>query len=222
MAEHSNFGGALRPDQQRYAHLMGGGLSPLWVPFMAAASMGAAWWVMQNWPRMVGGANSSSAGGVSGDGASASGRAEAPAQPAQALAGQARSFSQEVAAPVTESLAVQGANDSEAAAQNQTHAPTPAPAPKQAKAGPAKPPQAKQPAQAKPAQAKRAAPASQAASPAPRRAKASASEVKASGQDPAVSKLLAAANAHPEPELPPHEGLPARKKGGGKGKKNGG
>ena len=210
MAAHSFFGGELRPDQERYARMAGGMSSPLWIPFMAAASMGAAWWMMQNWPRLASGV------AKSGDGEDASGRtnglsasAPAAAPPTEAIASSARTFAQEVAAPVTESVAVQGANDAEASPRTQARAPTPpAPTPEPAPAP-----------RAKAAPAPAPAPKAEAA---PRKEKAPR-KAAGSDQDPAVSKLLAAAAAsHPEPELPPHEGLPARKKGGGKGKKNGG
>lgn len=205
MAAQSFFSAELRPDQQRYARMAGGMASPLWIPFMAAASMGAAWWMMQNWPRLATGVlktdqGADAAGRSNGLGASASPAAPAPA----AAAAAARAFTQEVAAPLTEALAVQGANDAEAGSSAQARtsaAPQPQPAPA-AEAAPAWKPAVE-------------------TAPPPRKAKAPRKAAGASDEDPAVSKLLAAA-AQSEPELPPHEGLPARKKSSGKRKKNGG
>jgi len=181
--------GELRPDQARYARLAGGMMSPLWLPFVAAAGMGAAWWMMQNWPRV--------AAGAVGDRGRSHGPGAAEAQPVQAAAAQARDFVQEAAAPATESPAVQGSDDSDA--------PVPAaPAERAATPEPVAPEpaaQAAEPDQPKPAARAR---------PAPPRPKPAA-KASPSGDG-------SAADDHPAPELPPHEGLPARKKGGGRKK----
>lgn len=215
MAEHPIFGGELRPGQQRYARMMGGMASPLWLPFMAAASVGATWWMMHNWSRLAAGART--------HGADAQGQArgETPApqvQPeAQARSGQARSFNPDVSAPLTETLAVQGANDAEAPAETPARARPPASP--QLKPTPTRKAAAAPKAAPRPAAraSKSAAGASKPAAGAKAPSTPQPSAPRAKG-DRAVDRPPAAA-AHPKPELPPHEGLPSRKKG--KGKKTG-
>ena len=42
-----------RPDQAQWARMNVGLASPMWLPFMAAAGVGAAWWAYVNWARMT-------------------------------------------------------------------------------------------------------------------------------------------------------------------------
>ena len=43
----------LRPDQAQWARMNAGLASPLWLPFMVAASAGVAWWTYANWARLT-------------------------------------------------------------------------------------------------------------------------------------------------------------------------
>jgi hypothetical protein len=204
MATNPFLSDALKPDGGRAAHLPLGLFSPMWLPFMAAAGVGAAWWTMQNWPRLIGAAGSTNAG-AGGNGATPAGAAPAGAAPtavaqtgAAQTSGQAeavvRSYQPEptpandapaapVAQAITESVAVQGAETAEAP--------------------PAKP------AKAAPRPAAASAPKAAMVAPPPVVEREEAHTVAHEGHDE---------HAKPEPELPPHEGLPARKKGGGKKK----
>lgn len=138
MADNSFFGAELRPDQARTARLGLGMASPMWLPFMAAASMGAAFWMVQNWSRMGGAARANGLGAAEGAGRSnrpgASAGTEtpdrpqpaarpAPAQPSPAavapqpsasLPAAVRRFAEDASASLSGSLAVQGADAAEA------------------------------------------------------------------------------------------------------------
>lgn len=226
---------ALRPDQQKWASTQMGVMSPMWLPFIAAAGVGAAWWTMTHWARVMGagypGSARSAAPASNGAGASA-GAAQAPsAGPSSAAAPAApmpsavpldevSARSAAVAAPepapadvqesqdeqlqasfaeqrvpdaLSESLAVQGEDDATDAAA--AAAPT----------------------------MERQAPAVSAPQPAPQgSAQAETGSQTSARAAPSSDQHGDHHGDHekPEPILPPHEGLPARRKGGG-GKKKG-
>jgi len=196
MANNPFLGDSLRPDQQKWASTHMGLVSPLWLPFIAAAGVGAAWWTMTHWARVMG-SGYPGATGTGGNGAaqpaapapqSAPQAAPQAATPAAAAPPQVHSLAPEaesLAAGVAESLAVQGDDAAPAARQAEPAQPKSRPA---AKAAP----------QAAPAPKPAAAP----------KPKAAAAPATSQGDD------------HPAPTLPPHEGLPARKKGGGGKKKS--
>jgi hypothetical protein len=228
MAANPFFSDASKPDGGRAAHLPLGMFSPMWLPFMAAAGVGAAWWTMQNWPRLIGAAGSATSGAANG------GAAPVPT-------GAARTGAEAASVVRSYQPAPAAANDAPAA-----------PEPAAAKAAPAAPEPAPAPSRAETAdlgaQIAAAAPAAEAITesvaiqgaekaeapaPAPRRVKPGPSVVEASApqaamvappavtereENHAVAEEAHEEHAKPEPELPPHEGLPARKKGGGKKK----
>jgi hypothetical protein len=210
MALNPLFGDSARPDQARLTHTHMGLISPMWLPFMAAAGVGAAWWTMTHWARVMG-AGYPGASRLSGaEGATAAREpasqpqsaqpAASPPQPAEPAAAAAVALGavlaeQPVSDTVAESLAVQGDDGAEDAApasvtpasmaasdKRETQAPAPK-APKAAAEVPTLKPAAKKPAPV-----------------------------------PAPAAKADASDEHPAPTLPPHEGLPARRKGGGKKK----
>lgn len=197
MAANPLFGDSAKPT--RAAHLGLGMVSPLWLPFMAVAGMGAAMWALQNWPRMMHGF----AGGVR-PGATPETPAPEPTnlQPAADTAepfvtalepGVAKGFAPAV---LTESLAVQGEDDSDTA-PHEAFSPEAAGDPVIE------------------------TPVATAAEPLSIEPMAKASRRKSARVEGARAEDAHTDDAHtddykPEPTLPPHEGLPARRKGGGK------
>lgn len=251
MAANPFLGDGLRPDQQKWASTGMGAMSPMWLPFIAAASAGAAWWAMTHWARVMGsgypgvvargpGSDGSTSAGAAQGASSPNGAAPSAAPSAQPLdAVSARST--QVAAPqdapvandigskaealaaglesgdagdaLTESLAVQGEDASAdpvmPKAPPEVSASAPEPAGEQSTssarvhdAQPSKP--------AAPAVAPQAAAPAPEAKPAQPAVTFSAS---GSGDQPASATDN---DDHPAPTLPPHEGLPARRKGGKK------
>ena len=91
-----------RPDQARFARTTVGMASPLWFPFLMAASAGAAWWTYANWARF---GVQPRAGEGEGDGAST----PPTPQPATPPVG--------ASSALAESLAVQGAEAPDTAAE---------------------------------------------------------------------------------------------------------
>jgi hypothetical protein len=228
MADNPFLGGGLRPDQQKWASTGMGAMSPMWLPFIAAASAGAAWWAMTHWARVMGagypgvaarGSGSDgarpSAGQSAGQSNSPSNGAERSAHPSAQPLDAVSARSTEVAAPQdapvpgrdnsvgsqAEALAA-GLSDSSAAREALSE--SLAVQGEDASADAVMP-------EAPPEAAVTARAAAPAAEPAPKPATVSS----ASADAPAS---VTDNDDHPAPTLPPHEGLPARKKGGAKKK----
>jgi len=83
MAINTSGGGDHRPDQAQWTRMQMGMASPLWLPFMVAASAGAAWWTYANFARLAAGGGMARALTPNG-GNGASVKAPAAAQPAPA------------------------------------------------------------------------------------------------------------------------------------------
>lgn len=251
---------ALRPDQARLTHTHMGLISPIWLPFIAAAGVGAAWWTMTHWARVMGsgypglavpranGANNG-ANGAAARPAQPSPQAAVPAEPAprpaaaravEALAPEAESLAAGLAeqpggGALNESLAVQGEAADQAASARTPEPATATTAPKAT--SPAAPPARTAPPKAEaaahepakvaprkaeapaPQPAKVARPKAEAVAPKPTRADPPKTAGKAA-ETPAKASA-SAGDDKPAPTLPPHEGLPARRKGGGGRKKAG-
>lgn len=181
MTTNPFLGDGLRPDQQKWASTQFGMVSPMWLPFIAAASVGAAWWGMTHWARVMGSSQSGRPAPASAGSASpsavpldqVSARSAAVAAPDPAPAPSPAAALAPAADALSESLGVQGEDDAADAASPETKAPA-------------------------------VVPAAQAAADSP-----------AQGSAHAVAHDE---HEKPAPTLPPHEGLPARKKSGGKKK----
>ena len=207
MASNPFLGDGLRPDQQKWASTQFGMVSPMWLPFIAAAGMGAAWWGMTHWARVMGAGYPGIAS-----------RTPAPSNGAAAPAAAA-------ASPSAVPLDQVSARSAAVAAPEPTPAPRPvaslAPEAEQLQAGLAEQPAAAALSESLAVQGQDDA--TDAVAPALREAQAPAPKPAAAAPAPEAPAQPAAAHAHgdhekPEPILPPHEGLPARKKGGGKKK----
>jgi len=83
MAISNSGGGDHRPDQAQWTRMQMGMASPLWLPFMVAASAGAAWWTYANFARLAAGGGMARALTPNG-GNGASAKAPDAAQPAVA------------------------------------------------------------------------------------------------------------------------------------------
>lgn len=81
MSDRIDLSETRRADAARLARMNLGLASPMWLPFLAAASVGAAWWTLQNWPRLI--AAASSTGGPGGPGGAPSESSRAGAEPAR-------------------------------------------------------------------------------------------------------------------------------------------